>query len=105
MMSDLNIKLARFNKKTRYIWLNKKYYTAAELGLKPNVTPNAYKMMELFKLYNVRQPPTDESGRLENLQDVWNRITKDVNLRLGCKEDRYESDISIAKLSIASILA
>jgi len=88
MMSDLNIKLARFNKKTRYIWLNKKYYTAAELGLKPNVTPNAYKMMELFKLYNVRQPPTDESGRLENLQDVWNRITKDVNLRLGCKEDR-----------------
>ena len=80
-----------FETESSYLFLGGKYYGVPELGLKnKNSSFNEEKLWEVYKLFNVSNPPQDETGQLLNVGVLWDEILRNkVDLGYLCKNDRY----------------
>ena len=79
-----------FETESSYLFLGGKYYGVTELGLKnKNSSFNEEKLWEVYKLFNVSNPPQDETGQLLNVGVLWDEILRNkVDLGYLCKNDR-----------------
>ena len=76
-----------FETESSYLFLGGKYYGVPELGLKnKNSSFNEEKLWEVYKLFNMSNPPQDEAGQLHK---IWDQILKHkLDLGYLCKNDR-----------------
>ena len=49
---------------------------------------NEEKLMELYELFNVKNPPRDENGKLRHIWDLRNDISGAADLNKLCHDDR-----------------
>ena len=94
MMSDLKIQRTPFTNmhesNTSYVWIENKYYKSSDIGF-PNGKPKREDLMlEIYKKFEISQPPRDSSGHLEDFVELFENLTKGLDLREVCKNDRYE---------------
>jgi len=79
-----------------YLFVRGKHYNARkDLGMIASSDPenmthpfNAEKLMELYELFNVKNPPRDENGELRHILDLKNEIGRAADLNKLCQDDR-----------------
>ena len=80
-----------------YLFVGGKYYNARkDIGMYAHTDPkdmahpfNEEKLMELYNLFNVKNPPKDENGRLRHFYDLKNEIATAADVNDLCINDRY----------------
>ena len=95
----MNIPVTRFthlhDTNSSYFYLGGKYYGVEELGAGPGKSLhsilNEEKLLEVYKLFNVKNVPRDDkTGRLLNPLALSADIIKSkLDLEIVCKKDRY----------------
>ena len=69
--------------------VNGKYYWRDELGLDDEKKPfNEWKLMQLYRTFNVQKPPRDRNGNLLHIFRLLNDINNDITAEEMCKNDR-----------------
>ena len=81
-----------YNTKESYLYVGGKYYRAEDLGLVDDVNKtkafNEEKLMELYKLFDVKNPPKTPNGKLEHIWTLLDDIDQDVTVEDMCLNDR-----------------
>ena len=96
VLNNLGIPVTRFthdyNTKESYLYVGGKYYSAEELGLVDDDSEtksfDEQKLMELYKLFDVKDPPKTKNGKLEHIWTLLNDIDQDVTMEDMCLNDR-----------------
>ena len=78
-----------------YLFVGGKYYAKKDLGMSATTDPknvthpfNEEKLMDLYDLFNVKNPPRDENGKLRHIWDLKREITHAADLNKLCLDDR-----------------
>ena len=93
VLKNLAIPVTRFTNdfesQGSYLFLGGKYYAVDDLALRnENAAFDEEKLMELYKLFDVKNPPRDENGKLLHIKSLQDEILGKVDLKNLCKNDR-----------------
>ena len=93
VLKNLKIPVTRFTNTFEtpgsYLFLGGKYYAVDDLALRNKNAPfDEEKLMDLYKLFDVKNPPRDENGKLLHITSLLWEILGKVDLKHLCKNDR-----------------
>ena len=78
-----------FESEGSYLSIDGKYWDVDDLALRNKKSSfNEEKLMELYRLFNVKNPPRDNNGKLLHIYALYDEILGHVDLKHLCENDR-----------------